>query len=191
MNTLIFIRHGETDMAGRFCGHSNPELNPAGELQIALAAEQAAQLGIERIYSSDLRRASRTAEVIGRRIGVEPEQRENLREMYFGSWEGLSWKEIEARYPLEASRWMKEFPSRSAPGGEDYAAFKARVEEAVEPLLQEALLRTIAVVTHRGVMRHALARFFAVAEEQAWTMTAPYGAMVITAVRPTGCEVLP
>ena len=191
MNTLIFIRHGETDMAGRFCGHSNPELNPAGELQIALAAEQAARLGIERIYSSDLLRASRTAEVIGRRIGVEPELRESLREIYFGSWEGLSWKEIEARSSLEASRWMQEFPSRSAPGGEDYAAFTARVEAAIEPLLQEALHRTIAVVTHRGVMRYVLARFFAIAEEEAWTRTAPYGAMVITAVRRTGCEVLP
>jgi hypothetical protein len=36
-----------------------------------------------------------------------------------------------------------------------------------------------------------LARFFAIAEEEAWTRTAPYGAMVITAVRRTGCEVLP
>ena len=42
MNTLIFIRHGETDMAGRFCGHSDPELNAAGELQVARVAEEVA-----------------------------------------------------------------------------------------------------------------------------------------------------
>ena len=70
MNTIVFIRHGETDMAGRFCGHSDPDLNPAGESQAIRVAEEAAMLGIERIYSSDLRRASRTAAAIAQRIGV-------------------------------------------------------------------------------------------------------------------------
>ena len=102
MNSLIFIRHGETDMDGKFCGHSDPELNAAGELQVARVAEEVANLGVERIYSSDLRRAAQTAAVLGRRIGVEVELRDSLREIYFGLWEGLSWQEIETRFPQEA-----------------------------------------------------------------------------------------
>jgi alpha-ribazole phosphatase len=181
MSSLIFIRHGETDMAGKFCGHSDPELNAAGELQAARAADEVANLGIERIYSSDLLRAAQTAAVLGRRIGVEVELRDSLREIDFGLWEGLSWQEIEARFPQEAGRWMHESPPRGAPGGEAYATFTARIDAALEPLLCESLLRTIAVVTHLGVMSYALTKFFGFSEEEAWTKTAPYGAVVVAA----------
>jgi len=184
MSALVFIRHGETEMAGKFCGHSDPELNAAGELQAARAAEEVANLGIERIYSSDLRRAAQTAAVLGRRIGVEVELRDSLREIYFGLWEGLSWREIEIRFPQEAGRWTQDFPLQSAPGGEAYAAFTARIDAAIEPLLHEALLRTIAVVSHRGVMSYALTRFFGFSKEEAWTRTAPYGAVVVAASAP-------
>ena len=179
MSTLIFIRHGETDMAGKFCGHSDPELNAAGELQAVGVAEQVAALGIERIYSSDLLRAAQTAALLARRIGIEVELRENLREMYFGSWEGLSWQEIEARFPQESVRWLEESPLRSAPEGEAYSIFTARIDAAIEPLLRESQVRTIAVVTHRGVIQYALTKFFGFSEKEAWAMTAPYAAVVV------------
>jgi broad specificity phosphatase PhoE len=185
MSTLIFIRHGETDMAGKFCGQSDPALNAAGELQVTRVAEEVAHLGIERIYSSDLLRASQTAAAIARRIGVEVELRENLREIYFGLWEGLSWQQIETRFPQEADRWMHEFPPPGAPGGEPYAAFTARIDAALEPLLRESLLRTIAVVTHMGVMSYALTRFFSFSREEAWKRTAPYGAVVVASCTPS------
>jgi broad specificity phosphatase PhoE len=190
MNTLIFIRHGETEMTGRFCGHSDPDLTPSGELQIARAAEEVAQLGVQRIYSSDLLRASRTASAIGKRIGVNAELRPDLREVYFGLWEGLNWEEIENRFPVEAGRWLDDFPLRSAPGGEEYAAFTKRIDAVITPLLSGAPAMTTAIVTHRGVMRYALARFFGLPEEETWTKTAPYGAVVIATVRSCDCEVL-
>jgi alpha-ribazole phosphatase len=191
MNTIVFIRHGETDMAGRFCGHSDPYLNLAGESLVIRLAEEAAMLGIERIYSSDLRRASQTATAIAQRIGVSVDYLPALREIHFGLWEGLHWQEIEDRFPEEADRWLREFPLRSAPEGEAYADFTTRIEAVLAPFLKEAAGRTIAIVTHRGVMRYALTTFFGFSEEEAWTKTAPYGAVVITAVRPCDCEVLP
>jgi alpha-ribazole phosphatase/probable phosphoglycerate mutase len=191
MSTLIFIRHGETDMAGNFCGHSDPRLNLAGELQIARVADEVAPLGIQRIYSSNLLRALRTATIIGQRIGVHVELRDNLQEIDFGLWEGLGWLEIEARFPQEAGRWLQEFPLRSAPEGEAYTDFTARIEMAIESLLCEAPSLTTAIVTHRGVMSYALTKFFGFTDEEAWTKTAPYGAVVIAAACPRDCEVLP
>ena len=186
MNTLVFIRHGETDMAGRFCGHSDPELNQSGETQIARAAEEVVPLGIQRIYSSDLVRAARTATVIGRRIGLGLELQPGLREMYFGLWEGLSWQEIEERYPSEAAEWSEEFRSRSAPGGETYADFTTRVDAAIATLLSETPASVTAVVSHRGVINYALTKFFGFTEAEAWTRTAPYGAVVVAAMRRKG-----
>jgi broad specificity phosphatase PhoE len=188
MNTIIFIRHGETDMAGTFCGHSDPDLNAAGESQGIRLAEEATMLGIERILSSDLRRASQTAAAIAQRIAVNVEYLPTLREIHFGLWEGLHWREIEDRYPEEAGRWLREFPMQSAPGGEAYAEFMARIEAIIAPLVEASVGITTAMVTHRGVMRYALTRFFDIAEEEAWKKTASYGSVVIATRRRKGEE---
>jgi len=192
MNTIVFIRHGETDMTGRFCGQSDPDLNPAGESQVIRMAEEAAMLGIERIHSSDLRRASRTAAAIAQRIGVGVGHLPALREIHFGLWEGLNWGQIEDRFPKEADRWLREFPMQSAPGGEAYAEFKARIDGVIAPMIEDAAEMTTAIVTHRGVMRYSLTRFFRFPDEEAWTKTAPYCATVIAAAaRTRDDEVLP
>lgn len=179
MSALVFIRHGETDMAGKFCGHSNPDLNSGGKGQAAAAAEMVASLGIERICSSDLHRAWNTAKVVGHRIGVTPEPWPGLREMFFGEWEGLEWTYIEKKFPEESVRWLNEFPLRSAPGGEAYGTFTARIDSAIGSLLRDGENRRTAIVTHRGVMRYALTRFCAFPEAVAWRVTAPYGAVVV------------
>jgi broad specificity phosphatase PhoE len=196
MSTIIFIRHCETEMAGKFCGHSDPELNIAGERQLAEVMKAIAPLDIRRILSSDLRRASRTATAIAEHLGVNVELQPALREIYFGLWEGLNWKEIENRFPQEAVRWLRDFPWQTAPKGEVYTAFTARIDAAIAPLVDEITAcattgATTAVVTHRGVMRYALTKFFGFPEAKAWTKTAPYGAVVPAAVRSCNGEVLP
>jgi broad specificity phosphatase PhoE len=189
MSTLIFIRHGETDMAGTFCGQSDPELNSAGESQVLRLAEEVAMLGIERIYSSDLSRTARTAMAIAKRIGIAVDYLPALREIHFGLWEGLHWQEIEDRFPDEANRWVREFPLRNSPEGEAYADFTARVEDTIATILEGAAGRKTAVVTHRGVIRYALTKFFGRCEHEAWIKTAPYCAVIIVPARIRECEV--
>ncbi|HEX3107369.1 MAG TPA: histidine phosphatase family protein [Terriglobales bacterium] len=184
MKTIILIRHAETAMAGRFCGHSDPELNATGEMQLARIIEQVLPLGIDRIVSSDLRRASRTAQVIGQRIGVDPEFRQRLREIHFGLWEGMSWNEITACCPREAQAWIAEFPS-DAPQGEPYAELCVRVEMEFDYLLNTSADGVVAVVTHRGPMRYALTKFFGRSEQEAFDQTAAYGAVIVVAGAPS------
>jgi alpha-ribazole phosphatase len=179
MSEIIFIRHGETDMAGSFCGHSNPALNLNGTNQAKRVAEEVISLGIERIYSSDLLRASQTASIIGQRVGVHIETKSDLREIFFGQWEGLHWQKIEKLFPQEAEKWLREFPLRTAPEGESYLDFTQRIDLVLQKLICEAEERRTAIVTHRGVMRYALTKFFGFPEEEVWPMTAPYGATVV------------
>jgi broad specificity phosphatase PhoE len=190
-SAIVFIRHAETDMAGRFCGHTDPELNITGERQLAGVVEATAPLGIQRILSSDLRRSSRTAIAIAQHIGVNVELQPGLREIHFGLWEGLSWQEIEHQFPQEAGRWLQNFPFGSAPEGEACTAFTARIDAAITPLLRGTTGLTTAVVTHRGVMRYALTKFFGFPRAEAWTKTATYGAVVTAAIQSCDCEVLP
>lgn len=178
MSRIVLIRHVETAMAGRFCGHSDPGPNASGELQIVSVVDRIEPLGIGCIYSSDLRRAARTAASIGQRLGIDVRFRPGLREINFGLWEGMSWPEIEGKFAGEAKLWVEQFPSRSAPGGEAYEDFAARVENEFASVFREMADRTTAIVTHRGVLQYALKRFFDVPETDAWEKTAPYGAMV-------------
>ncbi|WP_213804254.1 histidine phosphatase family protein [Granulicella sp. dw_53] len=174
MTSLHFIRHAETDMAGRFCGHSDPPINAIGVQQICRLAESIQPASIHAIYCSDLRRAVVTAEALAKTFAVPIIRRRNLREIDFGDWEGLSWNEIELRDPTYASNWIKDFPNLSAPGGEPFADFEMRVWDEIEELLSFARFGRIAVVTHAGVMRVALRRFFNCSEQEAWSRTEAY-----------------
>ena len=64
MTGLLFIRHAETDMAGTFCGHSDPPINAAGQQQVAQMISTLTSESIDEIYSSDLRRAVDTANLL-------------------------------------------------------------------------------------------------------------------------------
>ncbi|HZP03513.1 MAG TPA: histidine phosphatase family protein [Terracidiphilus sp.] len=178
MRTFVFIRHAQTAMAGRFCGQSDPELDAAGTIQLAHVVQNVARLGIQRIVSSDLRRASQTAQTISQHLGLRVEFRPALREIHFGLWEGLSWAEIEAQFPGDAQSWIQEFPMQPAPRGERYADFTERIDDEFDSLLSAPDNPATAVVTHRGVMRYALTRFFGLSEEDASTQTDSYGVVI-------------
>jgi broad specificity phosphatase PhoE len=190
MKTLVLVRHAATAMAGRFCGQSNPDLDAAGIAQLPHIVQRVAPLGIGRILSSDLRRASQTAQAIAERTGVHVELHRALREIHFGLWEGLNWTEIEAQFPREAQAWLEQFPLRHAPQGERHADFSQRVEQEFGLLFAEGINQTTAIVTHRGVMQYALIRFFGRTEQQASEQTAAYGA-VISVESSVAQEVLP
>ncbi len=113
MSRVLFIRHAETEMAGRFCGHSDPELNTQGWMQVAALAQQLSAEPIDTVYSSDLRRARSTAEAIAAVRELPRCLRPALREIDFGQWEGLRWEQIEQLDPEYARRWVALYPTSS------------------------------------------------------------------------------
>jgi broad specificity phosphatase PhoE len=174
MDTLLFIRHAETDLAGRFCGHSNPRVNERGHRQIEELLKALEGEWIDGIYTSDLHRAMTTANAIGRTLGLLPAPIPGLREIGFGDWEGLSWKEIECRDPAYAQQWSEQYPNLPAPGGEPFEAFQARVLTEVKHLLAVSFHRSAAVITHAGVMRVVLRSLCGLEEAEAWERTREY-----------------
>jgi alpha-ribazole phosphatase len=178
MTGLLLVRHGETDMAGRFCGHSDPELNERGRQQIAGLLNRLSEHSIRRVYSSDLRRARQTAEAIAKHFRAELHLRPGLREIHFGLWEGLSWSEIEVRDPVLAENWASNHPNSTAPGGESSQQFAWRVRREIAFLLAEATKSPIAAVAHAGFIRVVLTNWCGVSEQEAWDRTKEYGSIV-------------
>jgi alpha-ribazole phosphatase len=180
MSELLLIRHAETDMAGTFCGHSDPELNTRGRAELAglIGRLRMDQIGV--VYTSDLRRANTTGKAIAEAFGVDCHVRRALREINFGQWEGITWSEIERRDNAYARRWIKEHPSLPAPDGESFHNFERRVLDEVKvlSLKAEAAGCAIAVVTHAGVLRAVLCALQGCSEENAWEQTKSYCSVV-------------
>jgi len=173
-NTLLFIRHAETEMVGRFCGHSDPPVNELGHRQIEVLLDVLRDESIDAIYSSDLERALTTAEAIAESFQLSTVAVPGLREIYFGDWEGLSWRQIESRDVAYARKWSEAYPQLAAPRGESFEAFQARVMAEVEYLLTALDQRCFAVVTHAGVMRVVLRELCGLDEKETWERTRSY-----------------
>ncbi len=177
MSDLLLIRHAATEMAGRFCGHSDPDLNSLGWAQVSELVSSLAGEQIERVYSSDLKRARSTGQALAVAHDVGLETRPALREIHFGEWEGLCWQEIERRDPHYAHRWLAEFPRLAAPSGETFPVFEARVLGEVNDLLDHPT-GPIALVSHAGVLRVVLQHFCGRSQPEAWRATESYCCVV-------------
>jgi probable phosphoglycerate mutase len=142
--TLILARHGETDWNrdGIWQGHGDPPLNDVGRRQAADLARRLEDVELDALYSSDLRRAYETAEIIGRAKGVEITADPDLREMDVGSWSGLTPEEIATRFPDMASH-----------DGEPRNAFDTRAVGALTRIAGAHRGGQVLVVTHGGVVR--------------------------------------
>jgi broad specificity phosphatase PhoE len=169
---LLLIRHGETELSGRFCGHLDPALNESGrrqskELEAALAEDM-----LDAVYCSDLQRASALGETLAASRALRCQSSAGLREIYFGEWEGLDWSSIERHDPELAARWLAAFPYLPAPGAEEFSAFENRVLAEVKSICSRPEAR-VAIVTHAGVIRVLLQNLVRFSTKQAWEQPVP------------------
>lgn len=151
---VLAIRHGETawNIEGRIQGQLDVPLNDTGRWQVHRLALAVADEDISAIYSSDLLRALETAQAVARGCDQPITSDAGLRERGFGVFEGLSYDEINKRWPEQAERWRKRDPSFGAEGGETLRQFFERGVGAVTRLAALHPGETIAVVSHGGVM---------------------------------------
>jgi broad specificity phosphatase PhoE len=142
---LLLWRHGQTDWNAerRFQGQSDPPLNPAGHEQARRAARYIAALRPAAIFSSDLIRASVTADALARLTGLRVQLDKDLRERNGGSWEGKTAAEIREYYPEAHATW-------EPPDGEPAAAVADRAAEALERIADSLTVSSLAVVVSHG-----------------------------------------
>lgn len=147
---VVVWRHGRTtwNAGSRYQGQADPPLDPVGEKQSRQAAAQLATEPPELIVTSDLLRATRTADALSRIIGTPVKVEPGLREIDVGSWQGLTRGEVAASYPDQYAAWMagRALVDR---GGETKTQLDARVLAALRRIEVEHVL----LVTHGGTSR--------------------------------------
>jgi broad specificity phosphatase PhoE len=143
MPTLYLVRHGEPEIIGVMLGQLDPPLSSDGRTR-AMAA--LSRIDVEVVWTSPLRRARETAELIRSGSVVElPE----LREIDQGDWEGKTWTEIEANWPDLAARKLSDWLGVAPPGGESWTSFLERVDRAWKTI--RAGVMPTAISAHQGV----------------------------------------
>ena len=151
---VLAIRHGETawNVDTRIQGQLDIPLNLTGRSQARRLALALADEDIDAVYSSDLLRALETARAVSAGSGRAIVTDTGLRERGFGEFEGMTFKEIEERWPEQSERWRRRDPAFGPRGGEVLADFYARCVDTVTRLAGAHPGQTIAVVAHGGVM---------------------------------------
>jgi broad specificity phosphatase PhoE len=153
---LVLIRHGETTLNAerRMAGWTDSPLAEKGFAQAAyLGAHVSGRYTFDRLYCSPLIRTVQTASSFAGALGLEPVLLDDLREMYFGEYEGLTISEIAARTPLAGEltgSLLDHFDQW--PGGESIDGFVLRVRKVTRRMIEESPDQRIAVVTHGAVI---------------------------------------
>lgn len=148
---LYIIRHGETDWnrenRTQGCGNDMP-LNDRGVIQAVKLGNRFRNLPVDAIYSSDLKRAVKTAEEISKTTSADIITTEKLREMSFGCWEGLTSGEIRSKYGSIYEVWRDKPSDALIPGAERLMDIQKRAMSAVHEILSGYHGKNIVVVTH-------------------------------------------
>jgi probable phosphoglycerate mutase len=152
---VFLVRHGATLLTAedRFSGSAGVDLSDEGRWQVARLAERLAEERIQAVYASPLSRTLETAQILAERHGLSIQQRDGLREISHGHWEGLTRREVEARYPDEYRAWDTD-PFTFAPeGGESGVSVLARALPVIREIALGHASQTVLVVSHKATLR--------------------------------------
>ena len=152
LNRIVLVRHGETvgQSSIRYYGATDIGLSDLGRAQVREAALALPGDAFDWVLTSPLSRAWESARMVAPNRALR--LLDELREIDFGRWEGLTAEEIQARDPIRYEDWQEGRPGFDYPGGERRADFQARVAQAVDWMLNSGQ-SSLLVVVHKGVIR--------------------------------------
>jgi len=152
---FFLIRHGQTlwNEQGRYQGNHDISLTGLGIRQAKSAAKYLSRVNFSNIYSSPLKRAIDTANIIGKNKDLKIIVREGLKEIYFGKWEGMKFSEINNEFHDDYQKWLKD-PYNSCPtGGESFKKVQERAVTEIDNIIGENEDKSsVAVITHGGII---------------------------------------
>ncbi len=188
MSRLLLVRHGDTELnsAERYWGYSDIKLSAAGFRQAERLRDRLAMEKIDAIYSSNLSRASVTAEIVASGHQLNVATCVELREVNFGELEGLTYAEVSQLYPEVAKLWVERSPKLQYPGGESSDEFNNRVSKFLDRLKKHTPEETILIVAHSGVLRTLICQLLGIELQHRWQIHLDFASLSILETYPQG-----
>lgn len=164
------MRHGETasNVEQIYQGQGDGELSKNGIEQAGHAANFLKKTGICAVYCSDLKRSVDTARIIAKPHGLKVRPLKDLRERFYGEWEGLKYFEIEKKYKGLYKLWLIHPNKADIPGAEKLKGLQKRGVRAVEKIARSHKNKTVLIVGHGGINRTILFHYLMLGLDNFW-----------------------
>jgi alpha-ribazole phosphatase len=179
---LYLARHGQVQGYDTFSayGHTDVELTEVGLLQMEHLAGRLRLAEIHAVYSSDLKRTVTGARIIARHHDVPITAMPQLREVFFGDWEGKSFLEIRTRFPELLTKRETELLSFEPPGGgESMGHLAERVMAGLGEILEKNGEKNVLLVAHGAVNRVILCNALGLELKRMFSLQQDYGCLNI------------
>ena len=171
MTQIILVRHGETEwnIEEIFRGRIDIELNETGIKQAKLLAEYLSDLKIDTIYSSPLKRALKTAEIIAGYHKFDVEITPGLIDFNYGEWQGLPHQEVKDKYKELYAEWTKNPHRVKIPAGESLNDVRERAMGVVDDVIAK-YEGTVVLVSHRVVNKVLICALLGLDNSHFWNI---------------------
>ncbi|MDY7019105.1 MAG: histidine phosphatase family protein [Chloroflexota bacterium] len=187
LTRIVLIRHGCTEWnegeGERFRGRAEIELSEFGLRQAKAAAVSLSRWKADAIYSSPLRRALATAQILASPFGLEVTPLTGLTDIDYGSWQGLSLREAQTQDRLLYQLWQQSPHLVTFPEGENLVQVRERAATGVNNTLAKHVGKTIVLVSHKVVCKVLLCYFLGLDNSHFWQMEQDTAAISIVELR--------
>lgn len=152
MARFIIVRHGHTKGTERqrYYGKTDMPLSRLGVAQIKKIKKNIEDYPINYIYTSPLKRCIQTADILRGRRSIPIEISQDIIEIDFGSWEGLTIPQMKKRNPRKFNNWLYDFINFKMPDGESVKDMIGRVGYFWRKIIDRHNEGSILIVTHGG-----------------------------------------
>jgi broad specificity phosphatase PhoE len=185
LTRLILVRHGRTEWnrVERFRGRADIKLDEVGIKQVEAAAARIADWQVSAVYSSPLRRALTTAEILAYPFNLEVKLLPGIIDIDYGEWQGLSPEEAAAKDGGLYSKWLESPHKVKFPGGESLTAVRERAASAVDDLIAQHSKETVVLVSHKVVCQILILSLLGLDNSHFWQITQDVCAINVFEIR--------
>ncbi|RDH81588.1 MAG: histidine phosphatase family protein [endosymbiont of Galathealinum brachiosum] len=174
LTTIDLLRHGETTKGNCFLGSTDASLSKQGWEHMQLAVK--GQL-YQRIISSPLIRCADFSQTLAKENGLDLEIEDDLREIDFGDWEGLTAEDLWRTDQEKLSMFWEDPESNTPPNAEGFSDFKSRVNSAFEHVANKHKNEHILLVVHGGVIRQIISEILSITFKKSQKINIDYAGL--------------
>jgi broad specificity phosphatase PhoE len=180
MTELILARHGETvwNVEKIYRGRADVNLDEVGIKQADLLGKYLSSWKLEAIYSSPVKRATDTANIIARYQKIGVQIAEGLVDFDYGEWQSLPEKEVKKLYPALLNEWHNNPHKVRMPAGESLEDVRNRAIEVVNDVLSK-YQGSVVLVSHRVVNKVLICSLLGLDNSHFWNIKQDVGGITI------------
>jgi len=167
----------------KFRGRADIGLDGVGMKQAETAAKRITGWPISAIYSSPMRRALTTAEIIAAPLGLKVQPMSGIIDVDYGKWQGLSTEDVVARDGRLYSQWIESPDKVKFPGGESFTEVRERATSAIDDLIQQHPKETVVLVSHKVICQILILSLLGLDSSHFWQITQDVCAINLFEVR--------